>query len=114
MAISKVKAHLNLRLGLLLLAGGLSIAPAPASSGDAESGRVLARAWCAYCHIVEEGQAAASDIAPPFAQIANDPKKTNLGLEAWLAAPHPPMPNLNLSQVQIEDLISYIETLKTD
>lgn len=114
MAISKVKAHRNRRLGLLVLAGGLLVASAPASSGDADSGRVLARSWCAYCHIVEEGQAQASDIAPPFAQIANDPKKTKLGLEAWLADPHPPMPNLNLSQDQIDDLIAYIETLKTN
>ena len=114
MAISKMKARRNRRVGLLVLAGGLLIASAPASSGDAESGRVLARAWCSQCHVVEADQAQASDVAPPFAQVANDLAKTNLGLKAWLADPHPPMPNLNLSQVQIDDLIAYIETLKTN
>lgn len=114
MAISQVRGRRNHHLGLLVLAGGLLIASAPAAAEDAEAGRALARSWCAHCHVVEERQAQASDIAPPFAQIANDPKKTKLGLEAWLADPHPPMPNLNLSQAQIDDLIAYIETLKTN
>ncbi len=101
-------------LGLLMLAGGLLMASGPAYSADAEAGRALARIWCAYCHIAEEGQEQASDIAPPLAQIANDPSKSPSSIAAWLADPHPPMPNLNLSQREIDDLVAYIETLKTD
>lgn len=101
-------------LGLLVLAGGLLIASGPAYSADAEAGRALARTWCAHCHVVEEDQEQASDVAPPFAQTANDPSKSALGIAAWLADPHPPMPNLSLTQHQIDDLVAYIETLKTD
>jgi len=35
-------------------------------------------------------------------------------VSAWLAEPHPPMPNLNLSKDKIGHLIAYIETLKTN
>jgi len=101
-------------LGHLMLAGGLLMASGPAYSGDAKAGRVLARTWCAQCHVVAADQKQASDIAPPFAQIANDPSKSALGIAVWLADPHPPMPNLSLSQDQIDDLVAYIQTLKTD
>ena len=101
-------------LGLLVLAGGLLIASGPAYSGDAEAGHALARTWCAHCHVVEVDQKQASDVAPPFAQIANDPSKSALGIAAWLADPHPPMPNMSLTQDEIDDLVDYIGTLKTD
>ncbi|NJO37736.1 MAG: hypothetical protein HC871_09095 [Rhizobiales bacterium] len=32
-------------------------------------------------------------------------------LKAWLADPHPPMPNLSLSRLEIDDLLAYIESL---
>ena len=84
---------------------------------------MLARKWCSPCHSVNGGQADASDVAPPFAQIANEPATTaeqlaaeQLAAEqlaAWLAALHPPMPDLNLSHDKIDDLIAHIESLKT-
>jgi mono/diheme cytochrome c family protein len=97
-----------------MLAGGLLMVAAPAHSGDPEAGRVLARAWCAQCHVVEASQTQASDIAPPFAQVANDPAKSRAGIELWLADPHPPMPKLSLTRQQIDDLTTYIESLKTN
>jgi len=33
-------------------------------------------------------------------------------LAAFLANPHPPMPNLSLSRRDIQDLLAYIATLK--
>lgn len=102
------------QFALLVLAGGLLIASAPAYAADAEAGRLLARTWCAHCHVVEADQKQASDAAPPFDQIANDPLRTASGIAVWLTAPHPPMPNLGLTQDQIDDLVAYIETLKMD
>ncbi len=102
------------QLGCLVMAGALMMASAPAYSGDAEAGLALARSWCAQCHVVEASQDRASDVAPPFAQIANDPTKSARGIAVWLADPHPPMPNLNLTQQEIDDLVAYIATLKTD
>lgn len=85
-------------------------APA-AHAGDAANGGQLARQWCAACHLVEAAQTSASDAAPSFLSIARDPAKTRAGLEVWLADPHPPMPNLSLSNQEIDDLITYIQSL---
>ncbi len=101
-------------LSLLALAGGLLTAAAPAHGADAAAGHALARLWCAQCHVVDADQKRASDAAPPFDQIANDPLISPSGIAVWLIAPHPPMPKLDLTHDQINDLVAYIETLKTD
>ena len=85
-----------------------------AFAGDAAEGLGLAQKWCSPCHIVNGGQAYASDVAPPFAQIANDPATTTEKLAAWLAAPHSPTPDLNLSQVEIDHLVAHIQSLKAE
>ena len=99
---------------LALLAGGLCAllwALPGAYAGDAETGGRLAKQWCANCHLVDSAQTSASDAAPSFVEIAKDPNKTRAGLEVWLADPHPPMPNMNLSNQEIDDLITYIQSL---
>ncbi len=82
-----------------------------AQAQDAAQGRSLARQWCASCHLVEPG-VAASDAAPPFATIAKDPANTSERLHGWLAAPHPPMPDLHLSGSEEDDLVAYLLSLK--
>jgi len=101
-------------LRLFVLVGSLLGASAPAYSGDADVGRTLARKWCASCHFVEVDQNRASDGAPAFSQIANDPMKSKLSITAWLIDPHPPMPKLNLSKGEIDNLVTYIETMRAD
>jgi mono/diheme cytochrome c family protein len=32
-------------------------------------------------------------------------------VRAWLADPHPPMPNFNLSRQQIDDIVAYLDSL---
>jgi mono/diheme cytochrome c family protein len=96
------------------LAVCLASVPGAAFAGDAAEGLRLAQKWCSPCHIVNGGQANASDVAPPFTQIANDPDRTTEKLAAWLAAPHSPMPDLNLSQNEIDDLIAHIQSLKAE
>jgi cytochrome c1 len=49
---------------------------------------------------------------PPFIEIANNPDRTRPTLQAWLTDPHPPMPNLNLTNKEINDVIAYIESLR--
>lgn len=100
--------------GLILGLGvGLwAMAPfAPCAAGDATSGHALARQWCSSCHLVEPGRSG-GDQAPPFESIANDPARTPARLRGWLAAPHPPMPDLKLSRTQIDDVMAYLESLK--
>jgi len=49
---------------------------------------------------------------PTFPSIARKlPAEADV-LAAFLANPHPPMPNLSLSRRDIQDLLAYIATLK--
>jgi cytochrome c len=81
------------------------------AAGDAASGLALAQTWCTGCHIVEPA-AAGGDSAPPFAAIANRSNLAPGALRAWLTDPHPPMPNLELSRQQIDDIASYLDSLR--
>lgn len=101
-----------IREGILVIALG-AFATAAAAAGDARTGRRLAEAWCAECHVVgPEVTGISTDGAPPFAWIANNPAKSGSYLRAWLWDPHPPMPRLELGRHEIEHLVSYIESLR--
>jgi mono/diheme cytochrome c family protein len=92
----------------------LAVASAGAArAADPGDGRRLARQWCRNCHIVAPGTGG-SDAAPPFESVANRPGFTGAGLRAWLADPHPPMPNLNLSRAEIDAIIAYIRSLRRE
>jgi mono/diheme cytochrome c family protein len=82
-----------------------------AQSVEAQKGYGLAKQWCTSCHIVAPGQDG-SDAAPPFEAIANRAETTSDGLRAWLANPHPPMPNLNLSRAEIDWIVAYLASLR--
>ncbi len=100
----------------LILFGALLALATPAfgqgnkTTGDAARGEADARRWCASCHLLE-GQAKATDTVPAFATIAHDPHKGPDYLRAFLANPHPPMPPLQLSRSEIEDLVAYFGEL---
>ena len=101
--------RLRLSLALLLAASHSSFA---ASAGDPEKGRALAERWCSSCHVVAPDQASATTEAPPFETIATRPVHDLEKLRAFLAAPHAPMPPLDLSRTEIGDLYAYIESLR--
>ncbi len=89
-------------LALLLLA-----LPVAAQPGDLELGERLARQWCANCHAVAPGMAPpAGDAALPFAAIA--PRATPEGLRAFLALPHPDMPDHRLSRAEADAVIAWL------
>jgi len=85
-------------------------AAATEAAGDAESGHKLAQVWCTSCHIVDNSPQGA-DTAPPFPTIA-ERHHDRAWIRAWLSSPHPPMPNLNLSRQQIDNVVAYLESLK--
>lgn len=93
------------------LLGELYAAAVPAvAAGNAQAGHALARIWCSSCHMVDlSGQA--RDTAPPFADIAKRKAADRAWLRAWLVAPHPPMPNFNLSRQEIDDIVAYLDSL---
>jgi mono/diheme cytochrome c family protein len=81
-----------------------------AAAGDAQAGRNLAQRWCSGCHVVDQS-GRGPDTAPPFPTIARQSQDDQGWLRAWLTAPHPPMPDLNLSRQQIDDVIAYLDSL---
>lgn len=91
--------------------------PAKAESKhpDIENGNNLARKLCTSCHLIgEPANAPVPSDVPTFAGIANRPDQTANHLATWLTRPHPPMPNLNLTRIEIRDLTGYIMSLRTD
>lgn len=102
----------RLSCALAALALLVPVTAAAQGAGDARNGVMLARNWCTGCHLVEPG-GRGGDAVPSFMAIANDPKRSPSALRAWLTRPHPPMPNMNLSRAEIEDIVAYLESLKT-
>jgi mono/diheme cytochrome c family protein len=79
------------------------------AAGNAAAGHQLAKQWCNTCHVVEES-GAGPDTAPPFPVIAQK-RKDRAWVRAWLVSPHPPMPNLNLTRQEIDDVVAYLDSL---
>ena len=109
--------HKRFPAAALIITSSVFLAPIAANAqmqGDAMRGSALAETWCAACHIVDlKGTGKSVDMAPPFIRIANDPKITPGFLQQWLVSSHPQMPNFNLGRREIDDLIAYIQTLKS-
>ncbi len=95
-----------------LAASALLFASSLPAAADALQGEIIAERWCASCHLVSPAQDVGSDQVASFMQIA---RRDDLGadeLRSFLQAPHPPMPDLQLTNQEIRALIAYIETLR--
>ena len=81
--------------------------------GDVSAGYDLARQVCSTCHRVEKGETGEKhpDVSA-FQTIADNPAKTALGLRVFLKSQHRNMPDLILSETEIDSLIAYIESLR--
>ena len=95
----------------MLGALALSTLAAPAFAEDANRGRELTLRWCVACHVVEE-ETPGGDAGPSFASVVNRLGRTDEELRVWLSDPHPPMPEMNLSSIEIDDIIAHIATLR--
>jgi mono/diheme cytochrome c family protein len=82
------------------------------ANADVRRGRALAERWCAECHAVAPNDAAGDPAAPDFADIAKEPSATAYGLRVFLRVPHATMPNFILDPDDIDDIVSYILSLK--
>ncbi len=88
----------------------LVILPLRAFAADAAKGEIIAKRWCAACHLVSSDQTLANSDMPSFAAIAR--RKLPLEeLSAFLTNSHPKVSNMNLSRSEIEDVIAYIGSL---
>ncbi len=101
------------RLTLLILTGFLASSGAAFAQGDPEAGRALAQRWCSSCHLTDASQPTGAAIGvPTFLGIARMPSTTALSLNVFLRTPHVQMPDLQLSNTEIDDVTAYILDLK--
>ncbi|MBB3264903.1 mono/diheme cytochrome c family protein [Azospirillum sp. OGB3] len=85
-------------------------------AADAEAGRSIADRWCAACHVIPDGDADSravrgTDAVPTLSSIARDPNHNPNWLRQWLIFPHPPMPDLNLTRSETDDVIAYLQAM---
>lgn len=76
-------------------------------------GAAVARRLCSTCHVTgaETGGTATVGV-PSFRGIAVKPGQTAQRLRHTMINPHPPMPDVQLSNPEIERLIAYIDSLR--
>ncbi len=92
---------------------GFLVAPAAAQPVDLARGRALAETWCINCHVIDRDQTKAVPAGPPpFPALADDPAATPERLASFMRMPHPPMPNMSLTNNEVNDLVGYIQSLK--
>jgi mono/diheme cytochrome c family protein len=81
--------------------------------GDVDAGHQLAETWCSSCHVVgRDQQSATSTGAPTFTAIAVMKTTTPLGLRVFFQTPHHRMPDLHLSNAEMDNVIAYIISLQ--
>ena len=85
----------------------------PALAGAPMAGEVLAQVWCSSCHDIS-GDNTASDAAPTFYSVMNVENRSAEFLSGWLINPHGAMPDPNLSRSEIDDIVAYMQTLRTE
>ena len=82
-----------------------------ARAADADHGELVAKRWCAACHIVAADQKQGADNVPSFASVAKRPDFSAANLALFLLDPHPKMPNMALTRRGAEDIAAYIARL---
>ncbi len=98
---------------ILVLASGAAMAQSAPDAELAERGRALAGQWCAQCHAIAPGAVPPTgDATLSLPAIAAQPRSTPEGLRALLLAPHPGMPDHQLSRADLDALVAYMQGLR--
>ncbi len=93
---------------------GLSASAFADETSDVRAGQQLATSVCSPCHVVSR------PVGPPFAEIAKGAHATPNALREILRATqsnvsHPyAMPNVELTDRQIDEISAYLATLRTE
>jgi mono/diheme cytochrome c family protein len=90
----------------------IALATAGNARADVSNGAVLSEQLCSQCHAVKPGQSSPRSAAPTFPSVAADPSITELSLRAFLRTPHWTMPNIIVKPDDMDDIASYIVSLK--
>lgn len=82
---------------------------------DPATGMALAERLCSNCHVVGGAQETAVPAGVPTLRgLANQAGQTARRIENALIQPHTPMPDLRLSNPEIQHILAYLETLRTN
>jgi cytochrome c2 len=108
-------------VGAAVAAAALTLAPAVLAEGSAESGKTIFSGKCSVCHSLGAGRLIGPDlkgvtgrrektwllgyIKDPDKYLATDPIAQELLKEYQI-----PMANLGLSDVEVADVVAYLET----
>jgi mono/diheme cytochrome c family protein len=99
----------------LPLAAGLCAWASPAACQTAASlarGQEITERACAGCHALGGDRSVEGTPAPSFRSIAARPNQPPQRLASFIMTPHRPMPGLNLSLADVNDVVAYILSLK--
>lgn len=83
--------------------------------GDIRLGRSIAMKDCAVCHALGGQKPSTQTAAPPFDALANMPSTTVLSIRVYLRTAHinKTMPNIMLSEEDVDAVATYILSLRT-
>ncbi len=87
-------------------------AAAPAFAADPAAGKALATRLCASCHAIGPDDRSRSREAPPFRMIVANSSMTDARLREVFRWPHASIPNTKLDDAPLEDLVSYVRSLR--
>jgi mono/diheme cytochrome c family protein len=79
---------------------------------DPAAGERLAEKWCAECHAIRADRLSPNPASPTFPKLAAEPSITEYSLRALLQSPHETMPHIMFKDDELDDIISYIMSLK--
>lgn len=100
-------------IGVLLAARIVAADDARQPTKDA--GHALARRLCHTCHLIGDEAAATAIVGiPTFRTIANRPGQTAERIRNILMRPHPPMPDMHLTDLEMQSILAYLESLRTN
>lgn len=92
-------------------AAAQTAAPPPSYAQNVKDGQALAERLCRSCHVVGNQPASTAEAGiPSFKAIANKPGQTAAHIRGVLIAPHPPMPDVQLSRAEMDRLIAFIDS----
>ena len=87
-------------------------ASAQVAEPSAEKGRELAIRLCRSCHLIENASAQAVPAGTlTFRGMATKPGQTVEQITAVLIQPHAPMPDIQLTRAEIDNIIAYLDAL---
>lgn len=82
---------------------------------SAERGKELAIRLCKNCHVIDTTMGSSvPDATPTFRSMATEPDQTRDRILAALIQPHVPMPDIQLSRSEIDNIIAYLDEFRAE